>query len=745
MNAVGKQLPLRLLLRFSDPEYENRFVDFYTNFHYRFAQWSLGLGLLLLIADFLADWFAYPQVTANFYRLELCSPFLAVMLTLTFVPRTKRYWELTMSGTIVVIALMLFQILLAVDVQGGSGLKSWVGILNFTILELYCFVILGIRFGYALVCGALIFLGFELAMVDAFWKRPADVAYLTYHVATMTLVAGAIGWWREFLLRKDFAARSTLEEIRMSAELSAHAAEYASQRRENAISLMEATLNATDNGILVVNRAGKVVSANKRFAKMWQVPDELIAGGDDENILAHVLDQIEHPEHFLRKVESLYDRPEAISRDTVTFRDGRTFARFSHPQTVHGEVVGRVWSFLDTTDQRRAEQRVLQLSEVITEELERSEQQRRQLQTLLSAIPDLVWMKDSDGRFLSCNPAFEKLLGAPESDILGKTDRDFFSPEITEAFRKHDRAAAELTEPQINEEWVTYASDGHRALLETVKAAVRSKEGKLIGVLGVARDVTRVHALFQELELARREAQQSSEAKSVFLASMSHELRTPLNAIIGFAQILEMGVPVPLDPSQKEAVGHILGSGRHLHALINEVLDLARIESGRLDLAIADMALEPTLEEAVAIIRPAATARQIVVRHSCPSGIVVRADAIRLRQILLNLLSNAVKYNREGGMAVVSCVMMAEVVRITVVDTGAGIPEDRRAHLFQPFQRLGAERTATEGTGIGLVISRKLAEAMRGRIGFESEVGVGSRFWLDLPVVRDPVLAHGTP
>ncbi len=738
MNAVGNKLPLRLLLRFSDQEFENRFVDFYANFHYRFAQWSLGLGLFLLLADFLADWFAYPRVAANFDRLLLCSPFLAVMLALTFLPRTKRYWELAMSVTIVVIALMLFQILLAVDLQGGQGLKSWVGILNFAILELYCFVILGVRFAYALVCGVFIFIGFEFVMVDAFGKRPADIAYLTYHVATMTMVAGAIGWWREFLLRKDFVARSTLEEIRMSAERSAHEAEYASQRREYAISLMEATLDATDNGILVVDRAGKVVSANQRFAKMWRVPDELIASGDDEKILAHVLDQIENPEHFMRKVDSLYAKPEAASRDTVTFRDGRTFARFSHPQTVHGEVVGRVWSFLDISDQRRADQRVLQLSEAITEELERSEQQRRQLQTLLSAIPDLVWMKDPDGRFLSCNPAFEKLLGAPEPDILGKTDLDFFSPEIAEAFREHDLAAAECTEPQVNEEWVTYASDGHRALLNTVKAAVRGIDGQLIGVLGVARDVTRAHALFQELELARRDAQQSSEAKSVFLASMSHELRTPLNAIIGFAQILEMGVPVPLDPSQKEAVGHILGSGRHLHALINEVLDLARVESGRLDLAIADMELEPTLEEAVAIIRPAAAARQIVVRHSCPKGIVVRADAIRLRQVFLNLLSNAVKYNREGGMVAVSCVMKAEAVRITVVDTGAGIPEDRRALLFQPFQRLGAERTATEGTGIGLVISKKLTEAMHGRIGFESEVGVGSRFWLDLPVVGVP-------
>jgi PAS domain S-box-containing protein len=499
------------------------------------------------------------------------------------------------------------------------------------------------------------------------------------------------------------------------------------------LSLMEATLDATDNGILVVNFAGKVSSANQRFAKMWRVPDELLASGDDPKILAHVLDQLEDPQQFLRKVEALYNQPDANSRDTLRFRDGRVFARSSRPQTLNGTIIGRVWSFLDITDQHRAEQRVIQLSQAITQELKRAELQREQLQALLSAIPDPVWMKGADGKYLSSNRAFEKMTGAASAKVLGHTDFDFFTPALAEQFREDDRAAAESSTPILRDEWVTFAGDSQPTLLETAKTAVRGQEGRLIGVLGIARDVTQARSLLKDMEKARLAAQESNASKSMFLASMSHELRTPLNAIIGFAQMLDMGVPAPLQPAQKEAVGHILGSGRHLLGLINGVLDLTRIEAGKLDLALQTMALGPVIAESILMMRSAAESRQITIRQTCKNEVQIIADPARVRQILLNLLSNAVKYNREGGMILLSCQNQGAAVRITVVDTGQGIAEQQQAQVFQPFQRLGAERTATEGTGIGLVICKKIAEAMQGTIGFHSQVGIGSRFWVDLP------------
>ncbi|AGX88397.1 ABC transporter substrate binding protein [Candidatus Symbiobacter mobilis] len=242
----------------------------------------------------------------------------------------------------------------------------------------------------------------------------------------------------------------------------------------------------------------------------------------------------------------------------------------------------------------------------------------------------------------------------------------------------------------------------------------------------------------QALVEAKAAAEAANRAKSEFLSSMSHELRTPLNAIIGFAQLLEMGVPVPLEPSQKEAVGNILGGGRHLLGLVNEVLDLARIEAGKLDLVTESFPLMPLMEKVIAFTRLAASPRRITIRSGCgvcTSCWQLHADRSRTNQILLNLISNATKYNRDGGMVAIDCSQGTAGVRITVTDTGYGIAPERQAQLFEPFHRLGAEKSSIEGTGIGLVISKKLADAMGGRIGFESEVGVGSRFWLELPAV----------
>ena len=241
--AQTDMLPLRLLLSFSDPDFEKRFVTFYTDFYHRYAQWMLGLGLVLVLGDFLVDFFAYPGVTANVYRLEVCAPFLLAILGLSFVPQMKRHWETMMSGTIVLIAFMLFKVLLGVDAQQGQGLASWVGVLNFCILELYVFVIVGVRFNHALASGTLIYLGFEVAMFAGFPGHPRDVAYLSYHTTTLFMVAGGIGWWREYLLRKDFAARTALEEARS-------AAQHSNEAKSMFLANMSHEIRTPLNGIL---------------------------------------------------------------------------------------------------------------------------------------------------------------------------------------------------------------------------------------------------------------------------------------------------------------------------------------------------------------------------------------------------------------------------------------------------------------------------------------------------------------
>jgi signal transduction histidine kinase/ActR/RegA family two-component response regulator len=238
-------------------------------------------------------------------------------------------------------------------------------------------------------------------------------------------------------------------------------------------------------------------------------------------------------------------------------------------------------------------------------------------------------------------------------------------------------------------------------------------------------------------ERAAAAAYAANKAKSEFLSSMSHELRTPLNAIIGFAQLLQFNTREPLTPLQKSSVSDILKSGEHLLSLVNDVLDLTKIESGKVEVSIEDVRVPAIIRSCLPLVASIAASRRIDVSvadsvHHAPA---VRADRMRFKQALLNLLSNAVKYNREGGSVMVD---YSEAPhgwgRITVSDTGRGIAKDKQAKLFHAFDRLGAENSDVEGTGIGLVLCRELIEMMGGRIGFESEPGRGSRFWLELPL-----------
>ncbi|MCE3602451.1 response regulator [Massilia sp. P8910] len=248
-------------------------------------------------------------------------------------------------------------------------------------------------------------------------------------------------------------------------------------------------------------------------------------------------------------------------------------------------------------------------------------------------------------------------------------------------------------------------------------------------------------ALNVDLEQARREAERSNEMKSVFLATMSHELRTPLNAILGFAQILNSET-LPSTPAQKKQfVGHILQAGKHLLVLINEVLDLARVESGTLTVSIEPVALASVLTECAALVAPLADRGQIALSFPTIAGVHVLCDRIRLKQVMINILSNAIKYNREHGSVTVSCELADEgKVRIGVRDTGAGLDATQLAHLFEPFNRLGRDAGVEEGTGIGLALTRHLVELMGGVISVESRADVGSTFWVTLPLSKQIAL-----
>ncbi len=370
----------------------------------------------------------------------------------------------------------------------------------------------------------------------------------------------------------------------------------------------------------------------------------------------------------------------------------------------------------------------------------------QRLSASLENTPNVaVQWYDLDGRVHYWNHASELIFGWTAAEAIGKTLDQLMQTEL-EAGEFHSTLAGINSSQQAlgPVEYSNRHRDGRQVITSSTMFPIPGEGTPLIVCMGI--DVTERKQTETALGLAKSEAELANLAKSEFLTHMSHELRTPLNAIIGFSQLLNMDKLTPAE-AQKEAIGHIMNSGRHLLNLINEILDLARIESGNPDFTIETFALLPLIEQTVSLSLPAATPRNIVIQYYCLNEICLKADISRLRQILLNLLSNAVKYNRRGGSVTLSAEVVGDSVRVTVADTGIGIPNQRRAEIFQAFHRLDAEKSTIEGTGIGLVICKRLIEGMGGRIGFDSTLDVGSRFWFELPhalaerqVVKEPLI-----
>jgi len=370
-----------------------------------------------------------------------------------------------------------------------------------------------------------------------------------------------------------------------------------------------------------------------------------------------------------------------------------------------------------------------------------------------------IVMLDPEGHVVSWNTGAERIKGYVTEEIVGAHFARFYLKEDVDAGKpQHDLDLAALNGRYEDEGW-RVRKDGSTFWANVVFTAIRDQAGSLRGFAKLTRDLTERNKVEAILTNARAIAEKANLAKSDFLSSMSHELRSPLNAILGFAQLLESDVPPPTG-AQSESIGQILHAGWYLLDLINEILDLAVIESGKLSMSLEPVLLSEVILECQSMIEPLAQRRGINMTFPTfeePQS--VRADRTRFKQVLINLLTNAIKYNDVGGSVVVECCATKTPghVRVTVTDTGPGLSPEKLAQLFEPFNRLGQSGKGEEGTGIGLVVSKRLVELMDGVIGVESAVGTGSVFWVELlstapltlpmsktePVV-EPVVAAGT-
>ncbi|MEO9181164.1 MAG: PAS domain S-box protein, partial [Acidimicrobiales bacterium] len=361
----------------------------------------------------------------------------------------------------------------------------------------------------------------------------------------------------------------------------------------------------------------------------------------------------------------------------------------------------------------------------------------RMTRAILEAAADSIVVIDRNLIVVDVSPGTERVYGlTPEQciglNVLGVVHNQD-QPSITLAIESLFTGESEEVKMA---RFRAIRGDGRWITIESRARLLIDADGSSDRAVLVSRDVTEAEAAQLALAGAKAEAEQANLAKSEFLSRMSHELRTPLNSVLGFAQLLQMEAD---SKTGHEAVDYIYTSGRHLLNLIDEILDISRVESGTLVIELEPLDVDELVKESIALFSLQATALGVTILNEACTGVLAMADGQRLKQVLINLLSNAIKFNHPEGTVIIHCTESSGRVRISITDSGPGIAPENRERLFAPFDRLDAESRGIEGTGLGLALSKGLVEAIGGSLDFESTLGVGSSFWVELPSAEGAV------
>ncbi|MDE2452233.1 MAG: PAS domain S-box protein [Burkholderiales bacterium] len=486
------------------------------------------------------------------------------------------------------------------------------------------------------------------------------------------------------------------------------------------------TLNTTGDGLFAsdVTRPDEpLLFANDLVLRMFDIPAEF-AGRLTPDLVNRCASRFfVDPEAELRKIAAVI-KAGLPFEDRMRLNDGRVLHRRCLPYREAGRYV-RVWGFRDVTAEENA-----------FEALRATEHRYR---SLLDAFPGYIACIDAELRYTYVNERLAALLGTSAERMVGRVIGEAAGTERTPQTESAIRRALGGETLVVERHMPALPTRAAMDQLVTLAPGPAADGGAALCYV-FATDITALKAAQAALVGLKEEAERANLAKSQFLSRMSHELRTPLNAVLGFAQVLQADRVRPLHPAHRPHVKEIVGAGQHLLELINEVLDLSRVETGQLDLSVEAVDLAALGAECLSLMAPIAQTHGVDLAAPEPDAAArwVRADRMRLKQVLLNLLSNGIKYNSRGGSLALTCTALGAEVRIDVTDTGPGLAPHEVARLFRPFERLNANTTGIEGTGIGLALSQRLVRSMGGEIGVESESGRGSRFWVRLATAQVP-------
>jgi PAS domain S-box-containing protein len=498
---------------------------------------------------------------------------------------------------------------------------------------------------------------------------------------------------------------------------------------------LQITLDTMSQGLATIDTGEHITLSNRRYREMLNFSDELMATQPSLDTLAQLQLQrgdfgsnaeLITPE--VRDAIALGDKLPALQGPTTYLRktaDGRVLEVMTRALPEGGAVR----TFSDVTS-------YLQVQEALQEK-------QSQLSALINTLPDWVWLKDAQGVYLLCNPAYCHQHGLQEADMLGKTAHQLFGPVAGDIFWAEDVRAMASVQPIVFETEFSNQTTGEYCHYELIKVAMRDSAGQGVGMLGIGRNITARKRSEAALIAAKDAAQAGEKAKSEFLANMSHEIRTPMNAVIGMSDLL---LDSPLTPEQKEFAETIRTSGDALLGLINNILDFSKIESGHLELERLPVNLGECVESALDITSGPALAKGLDLLYWLDDEVprMVFGDITRLRQVFINLINNAIKFTQQGEVLVsLSCKRVEATGQLrlhcSVHDSGIGIPADRLNRLFQVFSQVDASTTRQYGgSGLGLAICRRLVELMGGRIWVESTPGEGSNFQFDIPCEAVP-------